>query len=286
MVIGLASGGETSDDLMFFLDEFLIDFPVVMDAGATYLYYLQDGAVSPYPLDYIIDQEGRVAYFDSEYDPDRMITVIDELLGKTPEIRVEPTEVDLGPVVFGESAWALLSVLNEGAGDLHVSGIESSDPEFTVNLESLIIGPGSSQALIVEFTPSELGPQSGELTIISDDVDEAVLLVDLYGEGVTAVSVDFPTRGFHLAQNKPNPFLAETSIRFSLLENGYADITVYDLRGRLVRRLGDSGPRTEGDHIEIWDGRDDRGRELPSGVYFYKLRAGGKERTRKAILLR
>ncbi len=285
VVIGLASGGETSDDVAYFIETFLIDFPVVYDAGVTYLSYLQDWATSPYPLDYIIDQEGKIAYFNSEYDTDGMIASIDALLGNAPEIRVEPASVDLGGVLMGESAWTLVTVYNDGLGDLHVNGIESSNPEFSLNLSEMVIIPGGSQALLVNFTPSELGPHHGQLTLLSDDADESTILIDLYGEGVSAVGADTWSRPFALEQNEPNPFTGSTAIRFSLDADSDMSLGVYDVRGRLVRKL-ESSSMSQGEHTQIWDGRDERGRRLPAGVYFYKLSAGGRERTRKAVLLR
>ncbi len=283
----MSSGGETPEELEFFVNEFQLSYPVLAEADQTYWRYQQAGASSPYPLDYIIDPQGRVAYFNTEYDPDRMTQIIDDLLGISPEIRVEPESLDFGPVVLTESAWTLLTIFNDGEGSLHIDNIAGSDLEFLPNLENMVIDPGSSQALLVEFTPSVLGPQTGELTLNSDDADEAALSISLYGEGVEATGADFPEGRFALHQNEPNPFRGETAIRFSLDRGEKVRLELFDVRGRLVRLL-ESGHelRGEGDHHVVWDGRDQRGRPLPSGVYFYKLNAGGKQRARKAILMR
>ncbi len=283
----MSSGGETPEELEFFVNEFQLSYPVLADADQTYWHYQQAGGSSPYPLDYIIDQEGRVSYFNTEYDPDRMTQIIDGLLGISPDIRVEPESLDFGPVALGESAWTLLTVFNDGAGSLHIDGIASSELEFLPNLESMVIDPGSSQALLVEFTPSGLGPKTGDLTLNSDDADESTVTLSLYGEGVEATGADFPLERFELHQNEPNPFRGDTAIRFSLDRGEKVRLELFDVRGRLVRLL-ESGDelRGEGDHQVIWDGRDNRGRPLPSGVYFYKLNAGGKQRARKAILMR
>jgi len=285
-VFGLSSGGETPEELAFFITEFQLNYPVLGDANATYWRYIQSGGTSPYPLDYIIDQAGKVAYFNTEYDPDRMTQVIDGLLGKSPDIRVEPGAIDFGPVQIGESAWSLLSIFNDGEGDLHIASIESDEAAFVANQDNMVLAPGTSQSLLVSFAPLDPGPQGAVLSLVSDDADESVLNIDLHGEGFQGTGVDYPVHPFALRQNRPNPFSIDTSIRFSLSRSGSASIILYDLQGRAVRRLGGRRVLEEGEHRAIWDGKDDRGRPLPSGVYFYKLRANGRERARKAILMR
>lgn len=282
----MSSGGETEEELEFFIEQFQIEYPVLLDAWDTYARYNQPGGSSPYPLDYIIDAQGKVAYFKKEYDPDGMAAVIDSLLGKEPEIRVEPTALDFGPVALGDSVETLITVFNDGDGDLHVFSVESSHADFDPNILQMVLTPGSSQALLVRYAPSELGPLNAQLILLSDDGDEDELVVTLYGEGVSETGVDPPGHAFWLGQNSPNPFTVETGIRFSLPGASSARLTFYDVRGRKVRRLEGEEELGGGVHGLLWDGRDDRGRELPSGVYFYKLEAGGRERTRKAILVR
>ncbi|MBN1884343.1 MAG: T9SS type A sorting domain-containing protein [Candidatus Krumholzibacteriota bacterium] len=88
-----------------------------------------------------------------------------------------------------------------------------------------------------------------------------------------------------LAQNYPNPFNPLTTVRFGLREAGPVRLGVYDAAGRLVRSLF-QGRRPAGVWTVQWDGRDDGGRDVASGMYFYRLRAGNFERTRKMVLLR
>jgi hypothetical protein len=88
-----------------------------------------------------------------------------------------------------------------------------------------------------------------------------------------------------LLQNHPNPFNPLTMIRFSLARPGHASLVIYDVTGRRVRTLVD-GSRDAGAHAVTWDGTNDRGAHVASGVYFYRLYAAGFERTRKMVLLR
>ncbi len=88
-----------------------------------------------------------------------------------------------------------------------------------------------------------------------------------------------------LAQNSPNPFNPRTTIRFDISQPGLAQILVYDLRGRLVRKLVKS-EMAAGTHNVDWDGRDDRGYNLPSGVYMVRMTTAQGSRVTKATLTR
>ncbi|HEU4366400.1 MAG TPA: FlgD immunoglobulin-like domain containing protein [Candidatus Krumholzibacteria bacterium] len=88
-----------------------------------------------------------------------------------------------------------------------------------------------------------------------------------------------------LAQNAPNPFNPNTSIRFTLAAAGHARVEVFDAGGRHVRTLVDESRRA-GDHEVTWNGRDARGHVLASGVYFCRLSSGNVMETRKMVLLK
>ncbi len=88
-----------------------------------------------------------------------------------------------------------------------------------------------------------------------------------------------------LAPAAPNPFNPRTTLRWGLRAAGAARLEVFDARGRRVRTLLD-GVQAAGDHVTVWDGRDDRGAAAPSGVYFGRLVAGGGTRQQKLHLVR
>ena len=89
----------------------------------------------------------------------------------------------------------------------------------------------------------------------------------------------------YLSQNYPNPFNASTVIHLNIPETVQLSITVYDILGRSVRHLleGESHP---GEITLEWDGTDDAGRNLPSGIYFYRLEYEQGDETRKMVLLK
>jgi hypothetical protein len=88
-----------------------------------------------------------------------------------------------------------------------------------------------------------------------------------------------------LGVNRPNPFNPSTVIPFELPAAGRVTLEIYDVRGRLVRRLVE-GQLPAGFHSAAWDGRDHAGHGAASGVYLSMLRAGGETITRKLTLLR
>jgi len=88
-----------------------------------------------------------------------------------------------------------------------------------------------------------------------------------------------------LQNNFPNPFTESTLIRYSLGRPGTIALSVFDAYGRLVRLL-DAGHKSVGTGEVEWDGRDDFGSPVASGVYFYRLEAGGVVRTGEMLLIR
>jgi len=88
-----------------------------------------------------------------------------------------------------------------------------------------------------------------------------------------------------LAQNAPNPFNPSTVIRYDLPMDAMVRLEIFDVRGRLIRTLR-NGPAIAGRRQAVWDGRDDLGRELASGAYFYRLRVDERSITRKMQLLK
>jgi hypothetical protein len=99
------------------------------------------------------------------------------------------------------------------------------------------------------------------------------------------VELVVPVLAVALYQNHPNPFNPSTVITYALPEGGRVVLELFDITGRRIRTLVDD-TRVMGRHREEWDGRDDRGRQVASGVYIYRLQAGGKTFSRKCALLR
>jgi hypothetical protein len=98
-------------------------------------------------------------------------------------------------------------------------------------------------------------------------------------------SATVPGVSFRLAQNIPNPFNPTTTIAFSLPERSDVVLNIYHVSGALVRTLAE-GSFGAGPHDVQWNGRDNSGNPVSSGVYLYRLRAGKQSLTRKMVLLK
>ena len=98
----------------------------------------------------------------------------------------------------------------------------------------------------------------------------------------------YPISEFKLYQNYPNPFSTSTTISFNLATDlrGLTQIKIYNIKGQLVRTLtqitNNKSPITN----VVWDGKDESGRQLPSGIYFYRLHTDTFTSTKKCIILR
>jgi len=91
--------------------------------------------------------------------------------------------------------------------------------------------------------------------------------------------------GFVLKNNYPNPFNPSTSIGLSLDKGGEISLDIYNIMGQKIRELAD-GYMTDGYHDIVWNGRDDRGAPVASGVYLYRLKMGEQVMTKRMMLTR
>jgi hypothetical protein len=158
------------------------------------------------------------------------------------------------------NAWTLHFFLSPGCPPQVVS----LDTTYDDRLGSMYFGLIGG---LVEFAPA-VRVQS-PITILPDAIE---------GEAPIPFS-------YALNQNYPNPFNPETNIEFSLPKDSYVSLTVYNLLGQQVRNVID-GNIAAGVHTALWDGRDESGAVVPSGVYFYKLYTPEFSQTNKMTLLR
>jgi hypothetical protein len=113
----------------------------------------------------------------------------------------------------------------------------------------------------------------------------AELPVQVNGGSVVGADLAALPERFELAQSFPNPFRDGTRIAFALPEAAPVDLRVYNVGGQLVRTLV-SGPVAAGRHVVAWDGRDEGGERVSSGVYFYRIVAGAEQAERKTVRLK
>jgi type IX secretion system substrate protein len=94
-----------------------------------------------------------------------------------------------------------------------------------------------------------------------------------------------PAKKYELAQNYPNPFNGITTIPFELQKDGNVNITIYDVLGRKVKTLINK-PYTFGKHTITWDGTDIQNNSVASGIYFYLIKSGNFQQTKRLLYMK
>ncbi|HEU4363984.1 MAG TPA: T9SS type A sorting domain-containing protein [Candidatus Krumholzibacteria bacterium] len=154
-------------------------------------------------------------------------------------------------------------------------------------------GAPVSTAVNDQLFPAIVSDGGGGVVVTwTDGRNKAVSGYDVYAQRIgpegmvpTAVGRQSQTPGLVVSPNVPNPFTTSTSVDLHLDDESVVEIRVYDVRGRLVRRAP-HGTLHAGSHRLQFDGRDDAGEFLPSGVYFFRVTANGNSTARKIVIAR
>lgn len=164
-----------------------------------------------------------------------------------------------------------------------VDGTATAGVDYTATSDTLVFAPGvTTQLFHVPFT-GDAQPEADETftvhlgaplhVALGDSVATGTLLND---DGTT----DAPGGGLpvanYLAHAQPNPSRGTVTIPWGLHATARVDLSVFDVQGRLVRRLA-GGNQPAGRKLTTWDGRDQDGREVASGIYMIRLQAGSQE---------
>ncbi len=137
------------------------------------------------------------------------------------------------------------------------------------------------------FFPLRIGKAGGDRPYYDGKFD-AFRAYNYAFYGLTGIDDETPTElplKFQLVQNYPNPFNPTTNILFTTPRAEDVTLTVYDVLGRKIRTLVDKNLKP-GIHTVQWDGRDQYGNAISSGIYFYRLQARDFIQTKKMILMK
>ena len=154
---------------------------------------------------------------------------------------------------------------------------------------AVLVGGDGLFELLVEGDPTSIGQVRtlGLVSVLfnegspcSFDVDGVATIVE------PATSAPPRIETARLEQNHPNPFNPRTSITFGVADAGRVRLRIFDLRGRIVRTLVDENFGDAGEFTVRWNGTDDDGHRVPSGVYHYRLDTGAVQLSRKMILIK
>jgi len=108
--------------------------------------------------------------------------------------------------------------------------------------------------------------------------------LEVFGEETSTTNNQVPASDIVLS-NYPNPFNPETTIKFQLPQGGNTELSVFNTKGQLVKKL-QSGHLDKGTHTVLWNGKDEQDRPVGSGIYFYKLKSASRIRSKKMLLLK
>ncbi|MDH3216627.1 MAG: Ig-like domain-containing protein, partial [Candidatus Krumholzibacteria bacterium] len=147
---------------------------------------------------------------------------------------------------------------------------------------------GSLPLVNITFQVLVTGVSASALTItkiLFNEGDPCALVVNGSLSIPTAVSDQTP-RAIDLEQNVPNPFNPTTTIGYTIADPGRVRLHVYNTAGILVRTLVERTHEAGGRFEARWDGTDDAGRHVATGVYLYRLETAGQQVTKKMVLLK
>jgi hypothetical protein len=194
------------------------------------------------------------------------------------QIDYDPDQVSFQvPVLSERSDHFLMEYRDDGNGKLTVLLYNMANepiPEGEGNIMSLPVTLSSSAEEEVKIKLKE---------VVLADQKAALIPV---GDEAPSIPV-----AFELSQNYPNPFNPSTTIKFTLpsRQDGGGELAttlkIYNVLGEVVKTLADE-PMAPGTHHIIWDGKDDQGTQVASGIYFYRLRAGDFQDTKKMVLMK
>ena len=204
-----------------------------------------------------------------------------------PDIDLPEESHDFGKVPPLWSTTWNLPVVNLGVDHLSVRDIVSTNPVFRVDQTHFYVPPDSGVVEVeVTFAPTWFEIYQGELQITTDDPDEPLVTVALQGEGGRPDDVgdlqaepSFGIRGTRALGR------SGLEVSYDLDRSETAVLEVFDPAGRHVCGAQIMGAQA-GSHRWHWDGANDAGQRMPSGVYFVRLRMGERTSVESGILLR
>lgn len=161
-------------------------------------------------------------------------------------------------------------------------------PNETQNL-NMVLSPGESYELVVSVSYEDMSPglaYNETLMITTDSPSTPVHEIALQVlAGIVDNDDNLNPMVTTLKGNYPNPFNPSTTIAFSLKEASPVQIQIFNIHGQVVRTLVNN-QMNAGHHSVEWNGRDNSGRGVASGIYFYRMRAGNYNDTRKMMLVK
>jgi hypothetical protein len=219
-----------------------------------------------------------------------LVTSIDKgsVCTDPPLLVAAPTSVDFTYVPVNVTTCDTVQITNSGPTDLTISGIYGcTTGSFSIDttMTAHFLTPGNSTTMVVCVTPTAPGPESCQITIVSNATNSPTAIpvtMDL----VTAIGDGATPMPFKIVSVSPNPFNPSTTVRFTLPTSMPVTADVWSVTGARVRVLADGKTFSAGENQLRWDGRNDQGAPAASGVYFVRVKTQIGEKVTRAVLLK
>ena len=135
----------------------------------------------------------------------------------------------------------------------------------------------------ITITANEYHPQSINNVIVTENNTTTLNITLIHESDNEDPLAQIPITT--ISGNFPNPFNPSTTIKYSLAKTAHATIEIFNIKGQVVKTLVD-GERSAGNHEARWNGLDDNGRKVSSGIYLIRLKHDGKTASRKMMLMK
>lgn len=284
------SSEDSHDFLKFYVNGMLKNQWSGIDPDWVQVSYMVMAGTNTYRWEYVKD--GSLTAGADCVWIDEIIFPAESLHYGVPDIHVDQTNLDFGNIEVLDVATLPITITNEGEaqmiGTIQVPAPYTLDPESqeTVNSINYVLPANESLVISVGFRPTTEGVFPANLIITSDDPDNPSLTITLFGSASTVSNEDLVNPvATELKGNYPNPFNPNTNISFTLKTRERVNIDIYNVLGQRVKTLVNS-ELNPGTHTVNWNGKDSNGRNVSSGIYFYKMQAGKYSNTKKMILMK
>ncbi len=166
-----------------------------------------------------------------------------------------------------------------GTGDLDVN---PDDRRMMANLGSFTFRPGDTQQVVIRLSAATGADYLSSVTDLKNVLNQSYSIPTDVDD--PPANGELPT-AYSLSQNYPNPFNPSTTIEYSLPTKSYVTISIYNILGQEVKTLVNTS-MSVGDHVTHWNGTDQAGERVASGIYFYRIKADDFVSSKKMLLLK
>jgi hypothetical protein len=191
------------------------------------------------------------------------------------------TTVDFDSVEINRDREQYIRINSDGNMTLKIDNInlKKNNGDFSIECDSsLSIAAGEAIDIPVKFQPCSPGKKIDTLIIESNDSNQKRKMIILKGKAIAESSnpgslADDNPEEFALAQNYPNPFNSSTTFKFQIPETRRINITIYSITGQKIKSLSNK-TRSPGYYEVRWNGTNEFGQKVSSGLYLARMRAG------------